>query len=412
MEILGLSPYPGRMILDHLPKTAGTAINAWLRSVLGDGCVTENLIGNHRELISRYGGSFSVISGHVHFDRAEGLDPRYQYATVLRDPIDRAISWLFFVTENHRPDDLPELFTDCQRFIATEGDEVTPSLFQAISNYYTEHFCRILGHGNEAPSTRLSNALEALELYQVVGVHEDLADCLENLGNLIGIPAPANLERVNVTTFRPTVADISAKLRERIAELNSLDIQLYEAAHRLIARRLVTHPPAPTTSRWLPMGSRQPTTLTGHALRILQADMLTPSAINAGDVMTFSVEVELNRPIGLLCAGIHIFDDQWRWAFGVNNALLNQDIRNLQPGHHQLTFHVVAQLPVGKFTAGCAFVDLTQECPETLFWHDALFAFEVGISGKNPGIGYARCPVRLTIWRKRQTVQLARPKAT
>ena len=90
--------FGGRVVFDHLPKTAGQAVNAWLRAELGESCVTTNLIGEHRALIHQYGGDYSVISGHVHFSR-EGLDPRYQYITCLREPIDRAVSWLFFVTK-------------------------------------------------------------------------------------------------------------------------------------------------------------------------------------------------------------------------------------------------------------------------------------------------------------------------
>ena len=78
--------YPGRLIFDHLPKTAGQAINAWLVAELGSGCVTPNLIGSHVDLIRKYGGLYSIISAHVHFDDGKGLDPRYQYMTLFREP--------------------------------------------------------------------------------------------------------------------------------------------------------------------------------------------------------------------------------------------------------------------------------------------------------------------------------------
>ena len=66
--ILSQSVFDGRIIFDHLPKAAGTAVNAWLVKVLGSGCVTPNLIGKHQDLICRYGGEYSVISGHVNFE--------------------------------------------------------------------------------------------------------------------------------------------------------------------------------------------------------------------------------------------------------------------------------------------------------------------------------------------------------
>jgi len=41
-------PFNGRVIFDHLPKTGGQAVNAWLTNMLGTGTVTTNLIGEHR----------------------------------------------------------------------------------------------------------------------------------------------------------------------------------------------------------------------------------------------------------------------------------------------------------------------------------------------------------------------------
>ena len=107
--MVSLQAFPGRVVFDHLPKTAGQAVNAWLRSSLGAACVTTTLAGDHRELITRYGGEYSLISAHVTFS-GEGLDPRYQYVTCLREPIDRAISWLFFVLNNHDTNTLPKLW--------------------------------------------------------------------------------------------------------------------------------------------------------------------------------------------------------------------------------------------------------------------------------------------------------------
>jgi len=62
-------PFNGRVIFDHLPKTGGQAVNAWLTNTLGTGTVTTNLIGEHRALIRRYGGAYAVISGHLSFQQ-------------------------------------------------------------------------------------------------------------------------------------------------------------------------------------------------------------------------------------------------------------------------------------------------------------------------------------------------------
>lgn len=66
-----LSFFDGRVIFDHLPTNVGQVVNRWLRNELGLSCVASNLIGEHRSLIDRYGGRYSVTLGHFHFNRAE-----------------------------------------------------------------------------------------------------------------------------------------------------------------------------------------------------------------------------------------------------------------------------------------------------------------------------------------------------
>jgi len=84
--------YPGRIIFDHIPKTAGMAVNSWLQRVLGQGCVSPNSICEHWEAIGKYGGILSIISAHIFFHDGDALDPRYDYVTILREPIDREIT--------------------------------------------------------------------------------------------------------------------------------------------------------------------------------------------------------------------------------------------------------------------------------------------------------------------------------
>src|SRR6266404_4061207 len=96
--------FPGRVIIDHRPKTGGQALAAWLNAKLGSGCVSPNLVGSSYELIKTYGGLYSIISGHVNFIGRGVLDPRYQYITCIRHPVDRALSWLYFVLNDAKID--------------------------------------------------------------------------------------------------------------------------------------------------------------------------------------------------------------------------------------------------------------------------------------------------------------------
>jgi SAM-dependent methyltransferase len=217
--------FPGRIFFDHLPKTAGTAVNAWLVEALGTGCVSPTLPGAyHRDLIRQYGGLYSVISAHVHFQPGEGLDPRYQYMALFREPVDRVLSWVHYLVSNY--DDSQKLRALAVRFLETEGQEV-PDGLKGMSNFYVDHFCRINGSGEESDDEKIANALAAIQQYDVVGLYQEMPRFVADVARLVGLPRPREIDRVNVTKQRPQVNQISPALRERIVALNQLDLRLY-----------------------------------------------------------------------------------------------------------------------------------------------------------------------------------------
>jgi hypothetical protein len=396
LKIRSRNHFSGRIIFDHLPKTAGQAINAWLRSSLGDACVTDNLIGKHRELINTYGGSHGVISAHVEFISAEGLDPRYQYVTLFRDPLDRVISWIFFVLKNHDAASLPIIYQQAEKFLETEGRVLGEELRGNIANLYTHHFSRILGAGDEDDETRIYNAIQAVQLYDIVGTYEDLPLFIEDLGALIGIPAPERLNPVNVTVSRPQVHQLSEKLRDRIVELNHLDLRLYATVRDILKGS--DHQKAPAHSSWLPLPVRKPRIFTSSDFTVHHIEMLTPDHIEENGIISFALDIELRRGFSNLEAGIHIFDLQQRWAFGVNSKMLGKAYRDMKPGRYRLVHHVVARLPLGQYTAGFAFADGAAEYSRDLFWQDAEFAFTVVSNARYPGVGYSVCPAQQALW--------------
>ena len=117
-----VTAFPGRIIFDHQPKTGGMAVATWLRNALGSDCVTPNTWGEHRELISTYGGSYSIIAAHVRFDNGDDLDPRYQYVASFREPIDRTLSWLYHVIHDASLDETSIVLKRViPRFLESDG---------------------------------------------------------------------------------------------------------------------------------------------------------------------------------------------------------------------------------------------------------------------------------------------------
>lgn len=390
-------PYSGRLIFDHFPKTAGQAINAWLREALGDGTVSPNLIGSHKELL-RASGEYPVVSGHVLFEDGDRLDPRFQYATLLREPVDRTLSWLYFVTRNHRRSDLPELYVPCMEFLESEGEELHPVLRPHLLNPAVAHFASILGSRSRDDSELVETAFRAIGDYDCLGVYERLTEFMAQLATLIGIPAPVSLQAVNVTVERPAVDKVSAKLRDNIRKITNLDRSLYNRVVTLVDRRLAaSRKMPPAQSKWATYVQPQPAKRTTPLLTIHRVRPLHVEPPVSGAVLQFEIEFELHGPIEMLEAGLHILDDRKRWAFGVNNLLLEQPFSNLSPGRYRIVHYVKAELPAGAYTIGFAFADVGGSAQRSLYWDDGLLPVDIRRPHSSPGVGSTACEARMML---------------
>lgn len=316
--------------------------------------------------------------------------------TLFRHPLDRIVSWIFFILNNHDATQLPILYPQAEKFIETEGRVLGEELRMGVADACTRHFSRILGTGDEDHETRIANSIQAIKLYDIVGTYEDLPLFIEDLGALIGVPAPARLNPVNVTVSRPHVHQISEKLRDRIAEINHLDLRLYAAIQDILKES--GHQKAPAHSTWLPLPISKPRIVTTSDITVHHIEMLTPDRIEENGIISFALDIELQREFSNMEAGIHIFDLQQRWAFGVNSKMLGKAYTDMKPGHYRLVHHVVSRLPLGQYTAGFAFSDNAAEFSRDLFWHDAAHTFTVESNAKCPGVGYSTCPAQQVLW--------------
>ena len=235
-----------QLIFDHLPKTAGQAVNAWLINNLESGCVTQNMIGGHSDLIVEFGGRYPVISAHLAFNN-EGFHPDYEYVTIFREPVDRAISWLYFILGHGCSEELirgwkavgadkylcvDELFSAVQRFVESDGEEIHPVLLKNrighhLENPYVNHLLSIHSGGFYNNCDAIDLALDLVGRYKIWGLYERLPEFIGDLAALINVPVPSQITPMNVTRFRPKVGEISQKLRESLESLNALDTEFY-----------------------------------------------------------------------------------------------------------------------------------------------------------------------------------------
>jgi hypothetical protein len=373
------------------------AVNNWLRYELGTASVTDNLNGNYQNFIHDYGGDFSVIMGHIRFfAQRDRFDSRYSHITLFREPVDRAVSWLFYVLTNYEESHLPILHKDVQKFITTEGEELSEDLSPHIHNIYVNHF------GDISENYSVEFCMTILKKYSVVGLYESMPRFLSDVADLIGIPRPLEIEKVNVTNQRPTVSEISPKLRQRLIELNSLDIELYQRVKAWKEEQWateITPPPARTlVSLWSKYDLPAPKSLCSGEV-LVSDPILNTNDVTQGQLLTFEVPFSVIRPISELEMGIHIFDANKKWAFGTNSTLLKQVQQNVETGNYRVFHRIIANLPVGNYTAGFAFAERTESGVNELYWTDVACEFCVNRVESQSSIGYAYFPATINLVR-------------
>ncbi len=388
--------FSGRILFDHLPKTAGTATATWLTDVLGTGCVSPQVNGLHRKVISQYGGTYSVISAHVDFDMGEMLDPRYQYVTCLRDPIDRAVSWLYYVLEVYR--DIPDskLFRDVSKLVKSDGKDLDAALIPSISNLYVNHFSRIGMGGPLSGRLSAEHCVNVLARYDLVGIQEDLLSFLNEFGRFIGSPPLTKIPNCRVTRDRPSLENVPCGLRDRLTEINQLDSQLYR--HIKARPRVVVTPRLSTSRLWQkyerPNHER---VITSPDLIVGKVDFPQGLVVEYGEMMMFAVNFFVARNLSELGIGIHILDEEKRLAFGTNSIVLGQHHKNIVSGTYCATFRLAAELPVGKYTAGFWFTEQLAHGTRELAWNDVLCEFYVRRLTEQRFAGYTYLPTDLTL---------------
>lgn len=384
--------FSGRVIFDHLPKTGGIAINRWLQESLGADCVTDPLMGNHQDLIRRYGGTHSVICAHIGFNG--WMDPRYQYVTCLREPVDRLLSSLFFSLSNFAAHELGAIQDDIRRFVESEGDVMGPGLISLgilddRSKLYVDHFRAVVDPFQVNDEEMFQAALAAIDRYDVWGLYERMPEFLADFAALIDLPAPARIARENVTANRPKPADLSAKFRKRLEQICALDIEFYRAVQdRYDDARRRWRRPLVAASRWRPLTRPDDRVVSAPEFTLVSATIHDGGHRTVGSTLSFIAEFSLAVEAPELEAGIFIMDEDRRLAFKTDTTLMGLSLRDLAAGTHSLTFTLNADLPEGDYSVGFFFLMREGDNERWLAWCERVIGLRLALEREIATGGY------------------------
>jgi hypothetical protein len=222
----------------HIQKAAGTSLIFRLRRHFGRAAIypPESDRGDVTSVISvdrlleRWRGqreTTRVVTGHFPLCTTDLLGDSFTTLTVLRDPVERTLSYLRHhreLTPDHAELSLEAIYSDPFRFHGLIHNQMV-KMFSLTPSEMTDGLLTSV----EFTPSRLDRAKERLAQVDVVGVQANFEGFCDALTRRFGWNL-GGLTHVNRTEH----VDVSEAFRTRIAEDNAMDTELYEFALQLI----------------------------------------------------------------------------------------------------------------------------------------------------------------------------------
>jgi hypothetical protein len=239
---------PRRFFFVHVQKTAGTALFQRLRHEFGvDGVYPNDSDGDRLvdapqlmvpRLLERWAvrrDEIRVVAGHFPLCTVGLLDAPFITLTLLREPVERTLSYLRHhrvLTPEDRDKPLEQIYEDPFRYPTLVHNHMVKMFGMGAA----EMTGGVLTH-LEFTDDHLRRARAGLETVDVVGLQDNFESfCAEVAARYavdLGAPRFAN---------RTEPVEVSDAFRARIARDNALDVELYEFARDLVARRAEAGP--------------------------------------------------------------------------------------------------------------------------------------------------------------------------
>lgn len=222
----------------HIPKSAGTSLFKIFSDALGNENVklVENINKGTKqvELLDKY----KLVGGHFTYpDYLEVISKERYSITFLRNPVDRFLSQYFYY-KNTVGESKQQSVINAQKLDLESYIEYYKSK-QRYGEIFNRQLWYLAGYQNPSLTDNelLEIAKENLAKIDFVGIYEEFAESIDLMCFDCKWPLVDSIPMVNVTNKKSTYADIDLSILEKIKELNSLDIKLYEYAVSLFKNK-------------------------------------------------------------------------------------------------------------------------------------------------------------------------------
>jgi Sulfotransferase family len=232
-----------RFFFVHLQKSAGTTMRMRLARYFGADAVYPNgredarnvfyVIASVDHLLERMrvrGDQVRVIAGHYPLCTLDLLGGVFRTFTVLREPVERTLSYLRHHRQNWPEDrhkSLEEIYDDPLRFHGLAHNHMTKMFSLTIEEMTDDMLTRV-----EFTPERVERAKENLAAVEMVGVQDRFEEFCRELNDHFGWRLGDQPRFANMSE----PVQVPDSLRKRIIEDQAADVELYEFALELCDR--------------------------------------------------------------------------------------------------------------------------------------------------------------------------------
>jgi Sulfotransferase family len=249
---LSNSTLPARdqaLLFLHIPKAAGSTLRTVIERQFPPE-VTFNVIGpDSRKTVKEFielpeaqREKIRLVKGHMPYGLHKYLSVPATYITMLRDPVDRIISYYYFVLNSHRhylhnevtsrKMSLPEFV---RSGLSTELTDDQTRLISGVERVNTRHLDaeerRTLRPGGEPVTSEILEVAKKnlRDHFSAVGLFSRFDESLLLFKRRLGWKNIYYV-RQNVSRNRPAKQQVPGEVRDLIARQNEKDMELYEHA--------------------------------------------------------------------------------------------------------------------------------------------------------------------------------------
>lgn len=222
-----------KFVFLHIPKTAGTSFVDAIKKAIGADRVSPSFnAGVMSQDQAEELDHFDVIAGHISINDINRYFSDRNIITVIREPIERCISWYYYARSLARNTELEDV--NAAQTLSVD-DFFRAEKYLIFRNIYNRQVRQLGGHVfdlNIDFNIAMEKSIATLASANWVGRVETIDEDIETLKHQFPAFANLALRKTNVTPNKGLRNELSSKTLNNIEAYNEYDLALYEKMKR------------------------------------------------------------------------------------------------------------------------------------------------------------------------------------